>query len=77
MIKKIFKILNNCPQVLSYISTTTKEFQQHQKESKYWVQDVPCVIVLDKLKDSGDDTNKGLNITSIPRSRFIPRENGR
>jgi hypothetical protein len=27
MIKKMLKILNNCPQVVPYIATTTKEFQ--------------------------------------------------
>jgi hypothetical protein len=33
MIKKMFKILNNCPQVVPYIATTTKEFQQHQRKN--------------------------------------------
>ena len=78
MMKNMFKILNNCPQIVPYIVATTKQFQRHQQKNKNNEYKVfPVSLLLDELRYSGIDMNVCLTTIVVPRSPVIPRDNKR
>ena len=76
LFRRIIKILNNCPQVMSYITTTIAEFYNHiqqypNKEYQYY----PVTFMLQKLRMSGIDMSMSIaapsNCYGAPQS-FSP-----